>query len=290
MAALAISQDQIDAFNRDGVVCLRDMFDPAWIARAAEGVDADIAEPGPLHTMQIADDEAGFFLTDFCMAQRIEAFRDFVLASPAGGIAATLMDSAKVNFFYDAIWVKGEGTSKRTRWHQDQPYYAVDGRQFCVIWMPLDPVPKESCLELIRGSHRWGRWFQPELTRDARDLYPENDAFERMPDIESARDDYDIVAWDMKPGDCIVFQAMVVHGAPGATSRRRALSTFWMGDDATYAERPGRVRPDFAGHGLRPGDSMDSDYFPRVWPRDPATVLDGTRFRRFTDPGLEIRS
>ncbi|MDA0702280.1 MAG: phytanoyl-CoA dioxygenase family protein [Proteobacteria bacterium] len=287
MAKVSIAEDQIAAYEKDGVVCLRGAFDPAWIARAAEGVEADIAEPGPLHTIQVTEGEAGFFLTDFCMAQRIEAFRDFVLDSPAGEIAATLMGSAKANFFYDAIWIKEQGTPKRTRWHQDQPYYAVDGRQFCAIWTPLDPVPKETCLELIRGSHHWGRWFQPELTRDSRDLYPENDAFERMPDIEGARSDYDIVAWDMEPGDCIVFQAMVVHGAPGNTSatlRRRALSTFWLGDDATYAERPGRVRPDFIGHGLKPGDPMDSGYFPRVWPSE--SGLDTCP--RFTDPGLRI--
>ena len=75
------------------------------------------------------------------------------------------MGATRVSFFYDAIWVKGTVTPKRTRWHQDQPYYPVDGSQFCAIWVPLDPVDEESSLELVRGSHRWGRWFEPELTR-----------------------------------------------------------------------------------------------------------------------------
>lgn len=286
---LTITKNDIDAYERDGAICLRGAFSDHWLTIAAEGIAKDIAEPGPLHTMQSQRGEPGFFLTDFCMAQRIAEFRTFVVGSPAGEIAARIMRANHVDFFYDAIWVKDRGTPKRTRWHQDQPYYSVDGDQFCVIWLPLDPVPKEVCLELIRGSHRWGRWFQPELTRDGRDLYPEGSPYERMPDIEGDRKSYDILSWDMQPGDCIVFHALTVHGAPGNPSQqrgRRALSTFWMGDDATYAKRPGMVRPAFHGHGLKPGAPMECDYFPRVWPRtDETRVL---KSARFTDPDFTV--
>jgi Phytanoyl-CoA dioxygenase (PhyH) len=78
---------------------------------------------------------------------------------------------------------------KRTRWHQDQPYYPVDGQQVWVIWMPVDQVAAESSLECIRGSHRWKRFGENEHT------------FERMPDIDNARASYDIASWDMAPGD-----------------------------------------------------------------------------------------
>jgi ectoine hydroxylase-related dioxygenase (phytanoyl-CoA dioxygenase family) len=110
-----------------------------------------------------------------------------------------------------------------------------------------------------------------------------------MPDIEGDRKSYDILSWDLQPGDCIVFHALTVHGAPGNPSQqrgRRALSTFWMGDDATYAKRPGMVRPAFHGHGLKPGAPMECDYFPRVWPRtDETRVL---KSARFTDPGFTV--
>ena len=48
----------------------------------------------------------------------------------------------------------------------------------------------------------------------------------------------------MERGDCTMFHPLTVHGAPGNryTDRwRGAVSTFWMGDDAVFAERPGRV-------------------------------------------------
>ncbi|MBM3541780.1 MAG: phytanoyl-CoA dioxygenase family protein [Alphaproteobacteria bacterium] len=91
----------------------------------------------------------------------------------------------------------------------------------------------------------------------------------------------------MSPGDLIAFHDMVVHGAPrnlGAANRRRVLSTIWLGDDAVYATRPGPVRPLFEGHGLKPGDAMDSPYFPRVWPRRADAHADA----RFTDPAFRV--
>jgi hypothetical protein len=143
--------------------------------------------------------------------------------------------------------------------------------------------------EGVEGSHRWQRWFQPELTRSGGDLYATGSPYERMPDIEAEREAYDIVAFDMQPGDCIVFHGLTVHGAPGNVSldrRRRALSVIWLGDDTVFAARPGPVRPLFEGHGLTPGDPMDCDHFPRVWPRREGQHP--SRSARFTDPGFRV--
>ena len=288
--SIEITEEHLSEFQRDGAICLREALEPRWIDCLRAGVDKDIEAPGPLHTTQQGEDEPGFFLTDFCMAQRLGEFRDFIFHSPAASIAARIMGASRVSFFYDAIWAKAQATAKRTRWHQDQPYYPVDGEQFCAMWIPLDPVSKDVCLELLRGSHRWGRWFEPELTRHGHDLYDSGDArFERLPDIEAQREQHDIISWAMSPGDCIVFHALTVHGAPGNPSARhwrRAVSMFWMGDDAVFARRPGDVRPLFEGHGLKPGDPMECGHFPRIWPREPDS--DPASCPRFTDPNFRI--
>lgn len=286
-----IPSAKVDAFQADGAVHLEGMIDRDWIESLRSGVERTVAHPSSLHTIQTTEGEDGFFLSDICMAQQYEEYRDFVLNGPVGQIAASLMDSKRVNFFADTLWVKSPGTGKRTRWHQDQAFFWVDGRQMCVIWWPLDLIPQADSLELVRGSHEWGKWFMPELSKQGTDLYkvdPASNPFERMPDIEANRSDYDILSWAVEPGDCVAFHGSTVHGAPGSSAGRRAVSTVWMGDDAVYTERPSPGRPHLEGHGLHPGDSMDSDYFPRVWPRDPAETLAAGRFRRFTDPGLEI--
>lgn len=286
-----ITDAEAEAYARDGAVRLRGMIDTDWTELLLQGVAKSMKAPGPLHTVQTLEDEPGFFLADICMAQEIPEYRKFLLNAPVGAIAARLMGSARVNFFADLLWVKEAGTGKRTRWHQDQAFFWVAGKQMCVIWWPLDPVPKESSLELVRGSHQWGKWYAPELSKHGKDLYSSAADFDRMPDIDADRGAYDIMSWDVEPGDCVAFHGSTVHGAAGvsATAGRRAFSTCWMGDDARYAARPSAGRPHFEGHGLHPGDAMDCGHFPRVWPR-PAdgARLDARDFERFTDDKLVI--
>ncbi len=85
-----------------------------------------------------------------------------------------------------------------------------------------------------------------------------------------SRGDYEILGWELAPGDCIVFHALAVHGAPGnlsAENRRRAVSLRLTGDDARFARRDGYMSPPFPEVTLRPGEAMDCDSFPVVWPR-----------------------
>jgi ectoine hydroxylase-related dioxygenase (phytanoyl-CoA dioxygenase family) len=64
-----------------------------------------------------------------------------------------------MRIFHEHVLVKEPKTSESTSWHHDQPYYCVDGEQVCSIWLPLDPVPKESGLEFVAGSHLLGKMF-----------------------------------------------------------------------------------------------------------------------------------
>lgn len=61
--------------------------------------------------------------------------------------------------------MKEAGTRQRTPWHQDLPYYNVDGRLNVSMWCPVDPVPRESTLEFVAGSHddgtARGPWYTP---------------------------------------------------------------------------------------------------------------------------------
>ena len=78
----------------------------------------------------------------------------------------------------------------------------------------------------------------------------------------------------MKAGDCIVFHGLTLHGAPGNLTQRprRAISLVVVGDDAVYVERDGETQPSYQGNGLKPGDPIDNDYFPRLNPRVGMTV------------------
>lgn len=260
----SIPDSAIAAYERDGIVCLRGMFDAAWIGFMAGAVDRAMAAPGR-HSEEYARD-GGRFFGDLDLWQRHAAFRDFVFESPAAEIAGTIMRSAKVNFFYDQLLVKEPGTGERTPWHQDQPYWAVAGRQVCSLWVPFDPVAEETCVEYVAGSHAWPE-FSPYHFADGTPYA--GTGLPALPDIEAERDRHRILRFALEPGDCLVFQAMIVHGAPGNRSRRRrrALATRWTGDDARYCKRPGEVAIPTSDPGLTHGDAMDCALFPVIWRR-----------------------
>jgi len=185
--------------------------------------------------------------------------------SPAAEVAADLMQSNRVQMFHDHVLVKEPGTSMATPWHQDGPYYFVEGRQTVSFWSPLDPV-RAATLRCVAGSHRWEkevlptRWvsetgFFADGLEDTQQYMPVPD-----PDAEAMR----IVEFDMEPGDAVAFHFRILHGARGnqATARRRAFSLRLVGDDARYVERPGPTSPPFPGHGMQAGQRLREDWFP----------------------------
>ncbi len=265
-----IGEDDVEAYRRDGAVVLRGMFGRAWLDLVAAGVEKNIADPGPYADFCTPEGNPGSFFGDYCNWRRFPEYRSFVFESPAAAIAARMMGSEKVNFFHEHVLVKEPGTRERTPWHHDQPYWTVDGHQVCSIWLTLDPVPGDCAIEFVAGSHRWGRWFTPRHFVDSSAYAYDGDPFEPVPDIDARRDDYDILSWEMAPGDCIVFHALTLHGAPGNPSperRRRAFATRWTGDDATFALRPGEMSPPVFEGSPAPGEAMDCALFPAVWPR-----------------------
>ena len=259
----AITAAERETYERDGVVCLRNIFPQAWLEFLAAAVDEAMANPGP-HAEEYERAGGGRFFGDLEMAERLPSFRRFVLESPAAEIAGRMMGATRVNFFYDQLLVKEPGTAARTPWHQDQPYWAVSGRQVCSLWLPLDPVPEDVSVEYVCGSHRWPE-YNPAHFSDG-SAYA-GTGLPALPDVETERSKHRIAAFGMQPGDLLAFQAMIVHGAPGnrGAHRRRALSTRWTGDDARYCVRRGEVVIPSSNPGLRHGDRLDCGRFPLVW-------------------------
>jgi ectoine hydroxylase-related dioxygenase (phytanoyl-CoA dioxygenase family) len=267
-AATSITNTDVECYAADGAVCIKNAFDADWVTSIREGFERTLSQPSQWFSDHAPEEGAGRFVTDLAMAQRDTVFRRFVHESPAAELVALLLGTKQLNFFFDSMWIKGSGIRKRTNWHQDLPYYTVDGDQLCVLWLALDPVPADISLQFVRGSHRWGRWFEPTRTTEGTSWY-EDSPYEPVPDIDNEPDRFDLISWEVQPGDCVVFHGMTLHGATGnrLAYDRRAYSSVWLGDDVTWAERPGFSRPRFEGHGLSPGDPVDCEMFPRVWPR-----------------------
>ena len=88
--------------------------------------------------------------------------------------------------------------------------------------------------------------------------------FEKIPDIEYNRKDYDIISYECELGDAMAFNYATIHAAYGNNSnnRRRAFSVRFTGDDATYIKRKGEMSPPFPNVKLKKGQALDSKTFP----------------------------
>ncbi len=258
-----ISDRKIQEFHTNGATLLRGIL-VDWVEPLRAGIEKNMANPGP-YVRDYGSQKEGRFFGDFCNWGRIREYEKFVFESPAADIAGQLMESKQVRLFHEHVLVKEPKTGIPTPWHHDQPYYCVDGRQTCSLWLALDPVPKESAVEFVSGSHGWGKWYKPE--RFDRSALYEGDSSERVPDIDSARDKYRILSWAVQPGDAIAFHFLTVHGAPGNCSksvRRRAFSSRWVGSDATFAVRQGMTSPPFPHCRLKHGEPLHGPEFPLV--------------------------
>ena len=260
-----VTQQHIDDYARDGAVLVRGLF-ADFVDEIAAGIEMNMADPGPYAAENLKPGETGRFFDDYCNWMRIPPFDAVIRRSPAAEVAADLMGSDSAQLFHDHVLVKEPGTSKATPWHQDSPYYFVEGRQTLSFWCPVDPVGAAS-LRCVAGSHLWPRPVLPTRWLSEENFYADDDAYMPVPDPDT--EGMRILEWPMEPGDAVAFDFRVLHGARGNESdiRRRAFSLRLVGDDARYVERPGRTSPPFPGHDMRPGDRLREDWFPTIFQR-----------------------
>jgi len=260
-----LSPADIDTFQRDGVVLVKGLF-ADHVDTLRRGVAANMAAPGPYASDNDKAGETGRFFDDYCNWTRIPEFAEVVQTSPVAEVAADLMRSQGVQIFHDHVLVKEPGTSMATPWHQDGPYYFVEGTQTVSFWSPLDPV-RAATLRCVAGSHRWEKEVLPTRWVSEDGFFPDAGQYMPVPDPEA--EGMRIVEYEMEPGDAVAFNFRTLHGARGNTSdaRRRAFSIRLVGDDARYVERPGPTSPPFPGHDMKPGQRLREDWFPVIWPR-----------------------
>ncbi|NCF37400.1 MAG: phytanoyl-CoA dioxygenase [Gammaproteobacteria bacterium] len=273
LASFAANAEDIATFRRDGVVLLPGAS-TEWVESLRAGLQRNLDNPGQ-YAFPCESNPSGApgrFFDSYCNWQLIPEYLDYVSHSNAASIAGQFMDSDYAQFFHEHAFMKAPGTQRATPWHQDLPYYCVDGDKTASVYVALDHADADVAVQFVRGSHRWNRLFYPRIFEDGSAFNDDQpDAkMEAVPDIDASRDQYDIAAWPLQPGDTIVFDFRTLHGTGDATvgSIRRAFSTRWLGDDATYCERAGETSPPYVDHGMKHGDKMRRDWFPVLWRRD----------------------
>ncbi len=271
-----ISDQQVETFSRDGVVILRNMFSADWIRLLKAGIARNLAEHGERTRIWDRSPDGKYTLYDSDNWGRIDEYRKFVFESSIRVIASRLLNTSKVNFFFEAVFIRSDGVQFKTPWHQDEPYWSVEGFDTVSIWMPLMDVKKKSALSFVPGSHRWDKKFKQQ---DFGELNPDNQndvykvkfdsSWEPMPDIDSDREKFNVVSWDMSAGDCVAFNGRIIHGGSGQLESGKELQVFntqWLGDDVKVNFRSYGMDPDHSDkmrhYGMNTGDTVDGSVYP----------------------------
>jgi len=177
-----------------------------------------------------------------------------LLASPLPALIADIWGPPDVWFFYEQVFLKEGGETRRTPWHQDSSYLAIDGAHLAVAWITFEPTSAADSLEFVRGSHKGvlhaTSRFDPN--DDTAPIHPDTQ-LPRLPDIEGDRSKWDIVSFATEPGDVVLFHPKMLHGGapthPG--TRRRTLTLRFFGEDAVYDARDSFGAPNAGGYHAR---------------------------------------
>lgn len=258
-----VSDEDVETYVRDGVVCLRDVFDKDWINTLL-----------PVAKRIVLDQEDFGLLPhrkNRYMARRIEEFRELALNSPLGEVCGRTMKSKEIRFYYDEIFAKPPNSSTKTVWHNDRGGWPVRGEMVPSFWMPLTPITKANCLEVIAESHRNDVTYWNLTPNARRMIQPDNR--ENVPDGEEVRNDssYRFLNWDMEPGDVLLLHPWVLHYSSGNPSDewRIAISARVFGDDIVWDPRPESVN--FSGcsfDDMVPGEKPQGSIVPLIWSED----------------------
>ena len=117
------------------------------------------------------------------------------------------------------------------------------------MYITLDPVPLETALKVVVGSHLWNKTFFPDgLNPDTISDRIEEGQYEKIPDIRSLNDAM-VRETNLFPGDIVIYNMKCVVSTNGnATDHtKRALALHFFGDDVEFVDRPWAINPPITG-------------------------------------------
>ncbi len=226
-----VSAKHIQQFRKDGVLKLSRVISQDSLALLRKGIRRNLQSPSPRFEERTVGTNSARYCEDFWVWSEFEEFEQFVLRSAVGEIGGRLMQAQRINLVMDNWFHRDAGTKARAPWHHDISYFDFDGTM-CVVWIPLQPIAKKDCIELVRGSHLWNKlfmrvWFDGHQSAQAAG-WVNGQYYHAPPPIDEQRSQYDIVSFDMDAGDCLVFDIRTLHGAhpesvPAFTQQRYTI-------------------------------------------------------------------
>jgi len=249
MSVRTITDEEVAQYRSDGVVKLPGLVSVDQAGRILAALDERMAAPGPYGYTNV-------YTQDRCFALEMPELRRYVLDPVLGENAARAMGCRRARFFFDHLFAFDPDTPVEEHyWHQDQPYWPVEGEHVVSFWLALTPcTPETSALKFVAGSHT-ADLFYPPVGFDGKPLEGDlgplagsavdvSDQFlaEPPPPFHLDPGANGVIEFSYEVGDAAMFHTKLVHSSGGnrsADQRRVAYSVRYMGNDAKMMLRQG---------------------------------------------------
>ena len=257
---IAISQQDIDAFQADGCVVTRGLLGGEAIGAIAPVVRAHTRRLDP-NTRPLAERDTydRAFTQVMNVWREDERIEDFLRSSPLAEAAARLMGVDAVRLYHDQALFKEPGGGP-TPWHCDQVYWPIESPNTVTAWFPLQETPMAmGPLSFARGS---------SAVTEGRGV-PIGDESDAVIGPLMASCDY--LSAPFGVGDVSWHSGWTYHNAgPNETDRpREAFTAIFMAADTTLAAPDTFEKRRDAERwcpGVTPGEVIASEINPVLWP------------------------
>ena len=203
MPSIFTPEQQI-AYERDGYVLVRSLFDQEEIALLRGAIETDPKLQASLYDRRDAAGKATRMATWNHPGDSV-----YGLAARSHRVVDTMeaMLGGEVYHYHSKLTAKEPLEGGAWEWHQDYGYWYHNG---CVspymasMMLALDKTTRENgCLQVIRGSHHAGRVDHGVLPGEQVGADPRR--------VEEMLKTMELVYCEMEPGDGLFFHANVMH-------------------------------------------------------------------------------
>jgi ectoine hydroxylase-related dioxygenase (phytanoyl-CoA dioxygenase family) len=260
-----ITDAQIAAYRRDGLVLLPGLLDGEWVERMQAAIARVCADPGRYGQLGPSH---GKMVSVCYMAREDPDFRAFVTDSPIAEAVGQVIGADTIRYYHDHLFVKPPRSPAVMPWHCDETAWPVTGEMAPNIWTAFSPVNAgNGRVEYLAGWHR--HCLDKGLTFG----FAPDQGNGLCPNFEEERDNPDFpfrfVGFDMEPGDSVVFHPHTPHFSmsnESAEVARTGLAVRLFGDDLRWRNAPYKAK--VPGIDVLPeGEAPDHELLPVVWRR-----------------------
>jgi hypothetical protein len=215
---IQLTHQEIQIYWYEGYLVIPGLIKNEYIARLSDEIRdiMEITGPGPSKLRQTTQYLAGSVLDQLINSRELKQLASSLMGGPS-------------TLYMPFTAVKSANGGGKFHFHQDNQYTEFDGPGIN-FWFALSAMsPENGCLQIVPGSHMQGTFRAIESG--------DGDQHKKVEE-----DPVDFLPLQMRPGDCVAFSRLTLHGSGANRSEedriayavqfhRDDVKARWGGDD-----------------------------------------------------------